>query len=242
MDRTSPAQRPRRPALMVQDWHYLLFLHWVVAVEQLRPLVPIELDLDTFDGAAYVGLVPFTITGVRPPFAPALGPLSQSHEVNLRTYVHLGGADPGVWFFSLDASNPFAVLSARAFFKLPYFLARMELREQGGAIDYFSERQLAGPGPAGCRLRYRSVGTPSPAEPGTLEYFLVERYVLYARSGDRLYRGRVHHRPYPLQAAETPAIEETLLAAAGIRRPAGEPLMHYARGVHVEVFGLERVR
>jgi len=226
---------------MVQDWHHLLFLHWVVSAEQLRPLVPPELELDTFDANAYVGLIPFTMTGVRPPFAPPLGPLSRSHEVNVRTYVHFRGADPGVWFFSLDASNPLAVTGARAFFKLPYFLARMDLREQAGAIDYFSERQLAGPRPAACRVRYRSLDAPSPARPGTLAHFLVERYVLYTRSGNRLYRGRVHHQPYPLQSAEVPFLDESLIAAAGIRRPSSQPLMHYARGVHVDVFGLERV-
>lgn len=226
---------------MVQDWHHLLFLHWIVSIEQLRPLVPPDLELDTFDKNAYVGLIPFTMTGVRPPFAPPLGPLSRSHEVNVRTYVHFRGADPGVWFFSLDAANPLAVVGARALFKLPYFLARMHLREQAGAIDYFSERQLAGPRPAVCRVRYRSLDAPSPAVPGTLAHFLVERYALYARSGGRLYRGRIHHLPYPLQSAEVPSLDESLIAAAGIRHPSAEPLMHYARHVHVEVFGLQRV-
>jgi uncharacterized protein YqjF (DUF2071 family) len=226
---------------MRQDWHHLLFLHWIVPLNELRPRVPRELQLDTFEGNAYLGLIPFTITGLRPAFAPPLGPLSRSHEVNVRTYVHFRGGDPGVWFFSLDAANPLAVIGARAFFKLPYFLARMQLREVAGTVEYFSERLLARPRPAACQVRYRSHGAPSPAAPDTLEQFLVERYVLYTRSGDRLYRGRVHHRPYPLQSAQLLSLDESLIAAAGVRRPNSDPLAHYAREVQVEVFGLERL-
>jgi uncharacterized protein YqjF (DUF2071 family) len=242
IDRLTPTIRPPLRASMRQDWHHLLFLHWVVPAEGLRRLVPPGLDLDLFDGRAYVGLVPFTMTGVRPVWAPAVRGLSDFHETNVRTYVHRAGRDPGVWFFSLDAANPIAVALARARFYLPYYHARMSLTgEPTGAIRYTSDRLRSGPTPASCAVRATPTGLPAPAVPGTLDHFLAERYFLYAAHRDRLYRGQVHHAPYPLQHADVTDLDETLLAAAGIERPDAAPLAHYARGVRVEVFALTRV-
>jgi uncharacterized protein YqjF (DUF2071 family) len=230
---------------MRQNWHQLLFLHWIVAPEPLRPLIPAGLELDLFEGQAYVGLVPFTMTGVRPVWAPAVRWLSNFHETNLRTYVHYAGRDPGVWFFSLDAANLVAVALARTFFHLPYYHARMSLtlEPDSGTIAYASRRLHSRDRPATCAVRCTPTGTAAPARAGTLEHFLVERYLLYAhdpRRG-RLYRGQVHHTPYPLQSVEVSAIDETLLVAAGIDRPREAPLAHFARGVSVEVFPLTRV-
>jgi uncharacterized protein YqjF (DUF2071 family) len=226
---------------MRQDWHHLLFLHWAIAPEQLRRFVPAGLELDLFEGRAYVGLVPFTMTGVRPVWAPAVPGLSSFHETNVRTYVHRAGRDPGVWFFSLDAANPVAVALARTFFHLPYYHARMRLTVEANAISYCSERRGSGFPRATCAVRCKPMGSAAPAEVGTLEHFLVERYLLYAAHYGRLYRGQVHHSPYPLQTAEIEAVDETLLAAAGIDRPKDAPLAHFARGVRVEVFPLARV-
>jgi uncharacterized protein len=224
------------------DWHHLLFLHWVVAAEQLRPLVPSALDLDLFEGRAYVGLVPFTMTGVRPVGLPAVPGLSNFHETNVRTYVHRAGRDPGVWFFSLDAANPIAVAIARTFVHLPYHHARMRMNVNPGEIAFTSRRLWPGPRPATSAIVGTPVGTPAPARPDTLECFLVERYLLYATHRDRLYQGQIHHSPYPLQSAEVPIIDENLIAAAGIERPDAAPLAHYARGVRVEAFALSRVK
>jgi uncharacterized protein YqjF (DUF2071 family) len=240
IDRVLPTHRPPGRAALRQRWAELLFLHWVVPAAALRPRLPPSLSVDTFEGQAYVGLVPFTMTGVRPVWAPPFPPVSDFHEVNVRTYVHLGGREPGVWFFSLDASNPLAVLMARVFFKLPYHLARMRLAvDAGGAVGYTSDRR--GTKSARCTVRYAPSGPARVAPPGSLEYFLAERYVLYTQGRGRLYRGRVHHRPYPLQPARVEGLEETLLAAAGLTRPAQEPLAHYAREVSAEVFPLERL-
>ena len=241
IDRLAPRVRPPGRAAMRQDWSQLLFLHWSVAPEQLRPLVPAALDLDLFEGRAYVGLVPFTMTGVRPVWAPAVPGLSNFHETNVRTYVHRAGRDPGVWFFSLDAANPVAVALARTLFHLPYYHARMRLTQEGEAIAYASERLWPGPGPATCRVRCTPGGPVAPATLGSIDYFLAERYFVYASHRDRLYRGQVHHAPYPLQSAEVATIEETMVAAAGIGRPDEAPLAHFARGVRVEVFPLTRV-
>jgi uncharacterized protein YqjF (DUF2071 family) len=236
---------------MYMRWAHLLFLHWVVPADTLRAHLPPGLELDTYKGRAFVGLVPFTMTGVRPRCSPAIPGLSNFHEVNVRTYVHAGGRDPGVWFFSLDAASRIAVRLARWSYHLPYQFAQMSLILDRGAkaggergspmpeIVYQSDR--IGPRPASCAMRYSPIGPVLPAALGTLEHFLVERYVLYAFARGVLYRGRVHHRPYPLQHAEVPMLREDLVQAAGVTPPLGPPLAHYAREVRVEVFPLEKV-
>lgn len=239
IDRIAPTLRPAGRVAMRQRWSELLFLHWPVAVEAIRPLVPETLDIDTFDGVAYVGLVPFTMSGVRFTWAPAVPGTSRFHEANVRTYVHHKGRDPGVWFFSLDAANTLAVRAARWFWGLPYHYARMALDRSAGGIAYRSERLWPGPTPAGCDLAYVPEGTPTASRPGTLEHFLAERYILYATHRGRLRLGRVHHDPYPLQPARVLRLEESLLAAAGLPRPIDvAPLAHYAGGVSVRVYPL----
>ena len=239
IDRVGPALRPPGRAAMRMTWADLGFLHWAVPVAALRPLVPDVLEIDTFDGHAFVGLVPFTMRGVRPSFFPALPWLSSFHEVNVRTYVHHQGREPGVWFLSLDAANPIAVLVARTIWKLPYHFARMTLARDGEAIRYVSDRRWPPPRPAACTLRYEPIGPVLPAAVGTLEHFLVERYILYAFARGRPFCGRVHHAPYPLQAGRVTALDESLLAAASLQRPEQPPFVHYASGVEVEVFALE---
>jgi len=246
IDRVAPTLAPDQPVVLRQNWHHLLFLHWEVPVAELQALLPLRLTADTFEGKAYVGLVPFTLSGVRPVLVPPLPWISSFHEINVRTYVHLEGRDPGVWFFSLDASSSIAVAAARAAYHLPYFDAEMELRESGGAvpsIEFTSRRTDArGPRPADAHLRYAPVEGPVvTAAPGTLEHFLVERYILYSEDERRqLHRARVHHQPYPIQRAELFSIEETLIWAAGIRRAEQPAYRHYAREVNVNVYPLER--
>ena len=240
MDRVSPTFRPPGRAGMRMIWADLGFLHWEVDAAALRPRVPDALEIDTFEGRAFVGLVPFTMRGVRPAWAPPLPWLSRFHEVNVRTYVHRKGRDPGVWFLCLEAANPVAVVIARTFWRLPYHFAHMQLAREGSAIRYASERRWPGPRPGACALRYEPTGPASRAPVGTLEHFLVERYILYAFAGGTLLSGRVHHAPYPLQAANVEGLDESLLAACGVARPAAAPLVHYAREVEVDVFSLQR--
>lgn len=242
IDRTLPA--PGGRLTMRPGWHHLLFLHWTIPAEVLRPLLPSGLELDLFDGRAYIGLVPFTMTRVRPHWLPILPwrrYYEDFHEINVRTYVHHEGRNPGVWFFSLDAANSLAVQAARAWYKLPYFRAAMTLDEGDEQIHYTSRRLWPQPLPANCDITYRPAGLPAPATPGSLDHFLIERYFLYSYARGNLYRGRVHHTPYPVQSAEVSSFEENLLAASGIVRPLDSPLAHYASGVETEIYTLERL-
>jgi len=230
-------ERPPGRRMMRQIWRHLAFLHWRVERDAIAALLPPGLEVDTFDGAAYVGVVPFTIplTQTGPlglPMAPAF------HEINARTYVHRGGRDPGVWFFSLDATSRLAVAGARLWYGLPYFAADITLAEAGGWIDYRSRRRRGVA--ASFRARYQPTGPVAPAVPGSLEFFLAERYLLFSRSGRALRTARVHHAPYPLQPAAAAEVEQTLTDAAGL--PAGAcagepPLVHYALEVDVGIYG-----
>jgi len=236
---------------MRQRWAHLLFLHWQVDPEQLKPLLPPGVQLDTYEGLAYVGLVPFTMTGVHPWWAPPVKALSDFHETNVRTYVHLnGGSHPGVWFFSLDAANSLAVRIARGMWKLPYHKARMRLDVRGTQplgiappeIEYESERLWPGPVPAKCAVHYSPVPMYAESVPGSLEHFLVERYLLYAYRNDKLYRGQVYHSAYPLQRVRVHSIDESLINAAGILRGDEPPIAHYASELNVRIYPLREVR
>ena len=246
-ERVAATMEPGQPVLMHQNWHHLLFLHWEVPVAELQRLIPPQLTIDTFDGKAYVGLVPFTVTGARPVMTPPLPWISDFHEVNVRTYVHHKGRNPGVWFFSLDASSTVAVAAARAAYKLAYFHSQIEFsagKDPLPQIAFSSKRDdERGPTPANGRFGYRPMeGAIANAAPGTIDYFLLERYVLYARDEDHnLYRARVYHQPYPVQRVEVLDLDETLIWGAGIKRAESVPLHHYAREVNVKVYPLERV-
>ena len=235
-----PWPLPAGPWVMAQTWHDLLFAHWPVDLGALRLLLPPQLQIDTCKGQAWLGVVPFRMTGVRLRGMPALPWLSAFPELNVRTYVTCGGK-PGVWFFSLDAGNSLAVAIARAWFHLPYFRARMSCIEMAGWIRYQSERTHRG-APAGLLAgRYRPVGEVFSASHGTLEYFLTERYCLYvADRRGRVIRGEIHHPPWPLQEAEAEFTRNTMAEALGIAL-ISRPLLHFARRQDVLVWPPQRV-
>ena len=210
-------------------WHDLLFMHWPVPYATLRPLIPPALALDTFDGAAWIGIVPFRMTGVRPRGLPALPWLSAFPELNVRTYVTTGGK-PGVWFFSLDATNPVAVRLARTLFYLPYYDARMALENRGDRVHYSSHRTHRGAPPAVLQAHYRPIGQVSYAPPGTLARWLTERYCLYAADGQgRVWRGDIHHGRWPLQPAEADVRVNAMAQQIRLTLPDTPPLLHFAR-------------
>ena len=250
-----PWPLPHGPWLMMQTWRDLLFAHWPVPVSSLAGSVPAGLELDLFDGQAWIGIVPFVMTNVAPRGVPALPGVSTFPELNVRTYVRRvrgpGSAcraeaptarrrasssapadpadtsHPGVLFFSLDAGSALAVHAARLLLNLPYFRASMEVSTDAGRVHYRS-RRLAGR--AELVATYGPTGAPSVPLAGSLEYFLTERYCLYAthRTG-RPYRLDIHHPRWPLQPADAEIARNTMAAAAGVSLPEVRPLLHFAR-------------
>ena len=220
--------QPECPWAMSMRWYDLLFMHWPVPAPMLRPLIPAGLELDTYEGEAWVGVVPFGMSRVRPRFLPPLPRVSKFLELNVRTYVTAEGK-PGVWFFSLDAANPLAVRAARRTFHLPYFDAAMSMRNVSGTIRYNSRRTHRRAPPAEFAASYRPVGPVRHVAKGSLEDFLTHRLCLYCRSpADQIFRGDIDHVPWPLQPAECEIARNTMAGAAGIRLPDTKPIVHYA--------------
>jgi uncharacterized protein len=241
MDRLAPTRRPSGAARGFQKWRHLAFLHWPFPPDAIQKLLPPRLTIDTFDGMAWVGLVPFTMRDVRPRFAPSVPGISNFHELNVRTYVHLDGENPGVWFFSLEAASSLAVRLARAFWHLPYHKAEMHLDISDLKVKYSSARRWPAPTPAHFRGHWTLGDALGNAQPDTLEHFLIERYLLYAAHGGALLRGQVHHISYPLRSMVLHEHSQDLLEAAGVPRPQGAPHVLASPGVDVEVFALARM-
>jgi uncharacterized protein YqjF (DUF2071 family) len=231
LDLTShrPWPMPSSPWIMTQTWDDLLFAHWPVSAALLRARVPPGLTLDLFESRAWVGVVPFTMRNVSPRGVPALPWISAFPELNVRTYVRVGGK-AGVYFFSLDAANRVAVGVARTLAHLPYHSAAMQVDEADGWVRYRSRRTSSSGPPAEFAGRYRPVGEPREPVAGTLEHFLTERYCLFTvdRSA-RAVRLDIHHPPWPLQNAEAEITVNTMADAAGIELPHVAPLLHFSR-------------
>jgi uncharacterized protein YqjF (DUF2071 family) len=216
---------PRRPWVMTQTWHDLLFAHWPVDRARLAARVPPEFEIDTFDGRAWLGIVPFRMTNVAPRSVPALPWISAFPELNVRTYVRAGDR-PGVYFFSLDAANPLAVAAARLLLRLPYHTASMDVQREAEGIRYSSRRRS---GTAELIARYAPAGNLFNPRPGSLEHFLTERYCLYACGHrGRAYRLEIHHPPWTLQPARARFDRNTMAEAAGVPLPGEPPLLHFA--------------
>ena len=239
--RLAQQRRPEGRPAMYQRWQDLLFLHWRVEPQIVAEKLPPGLTLDTYDGSAWVGLVPFFMRNIRPWWSPTVPGISNFQEINLRTYAVDENGVPGVWFLSLDADTRLGVWWGRTWYGLPYAYARMSSQNDRdtGQIDYRSHRpgtdeQLAS------RFTYRPIGQPRTAEPGSLEFFLVERYVLFsADPQSQLATGRVHHPPYKYSDAEATATD-ALFELNELPRP-DRPADHaiISPGVDVEIFALE---
>jgi hypothetical protein len=229
---------------MAQSWHHLLFAHWPVPqgqIDRLRGLLPPSLALDLFAKEAWLGVIPFTMTGVRPRWVPPIPFFSAFHELNVRTYVVKEGK-PGIFFFSLDASNRLAVALARWSYHLPYFNSRMSLELEGKRVNYASFRQDHRSPPAELKASYGPVGGSLPAPEGSLDAWLTARYCLYAADKRRrVYRGEIDHPPWPLEPAEAEIEKNTMTAPLGLSLPDTKPLLHFSRRMDVKVWPLERV-
>jgi uncharacterized protein YqjF (DUF2071 family) len=191
-----PWPLPDEPWANAQTWIDLAFLHWRVDADELRRAVGRSVELDTFDGDAWLGITPFLLTGFLLRGVPPLPKLSTFPELNVRTYVTRDGK-PGIWFFSLDAGSTLAVEGAKRLYKLPYHRAQMSYVRADDRVQYESARSGAA-----FSGSYRGTGNLFRAEPGTLEHFLTERYCLYTEDGARVYRADIHHPPWDLQRGE----------------------------------------
>lgn len=232
--------RPSGLPVMKQRWAGLGFFHWETDPETLAARLPPGLHVDTFAGKAYLGIVPFFMERIRPVGLPPLPWLSWFHELNLRTYVHDNAGNPGVWFFSLDCNQPLAVEIARRAFNLPYEHAAMSSSTEDGLIRFRSHRK-ASPLPA-AEFTYPLPENPQPAAPGTLEWFLVERYLLFsADAKGNLHTGRVHHTPYLIEPMPSGKCSTTPFALNGFPEPETPPVsLLTAAAVEVTVFPLRK--
>jgi uncharacterized protein len=216
---------------MGQTWDDLLFIHYRVPVDRLRPLVPDGLDVDEHSGSGWLGVTPFAITGLR---ARGLLPLpfgSSFRELNVRTYVTRDGK-PGIWFFSLDASSRIAVEAARRLYRLPYHLADISVRRRGAELLYDCSRHEG----KAFSAAYRADGAVFPADAGSLEHFLTERYCLYAEHDDELFRAEIHHTPWPLQPARARIDLNTM---PPLKVPEDDPVLHFSKRQDVVIWPLQ---
>jgi uncharacterized protein YqjF (DUF2071 family) len=243
LNRLDMRERPAGQPIMHQKWGKLLFMHWRIDEKLLRPLIPAQLNIDTFDGSAWIGVVPFTMWGIRASFLPRIPGTSAFHELNVRTYVHHRGV-PSVWFLSLDAANKLAVWGARKFYCLPYFNAQMSLDQTGNTIRYSSSRSDRRGTPAQLQASW-IIGEPLPRPSGSvsdsLQFFLTERYCLDTEDDGQLYRARIHHNPWPLRKAELVSLNSSMIESQGLPTPEGDPLLHYCEEIRVDIWPLRRV-
>lgn len=216
---------PKRRWLMKQCWLDLLFAHWPLPPEQVASRLPRGLELDTFDGQAWLGIVPFRMSPSRlalgrVPIAPAFG------EINVRTYVKHAGKQ-GVYFFSLDAASWIGVIGARLSFGLPYYHARMNISSEGESVRYATTRSFGGR--AAFRAEYAPTGPVREAAHGCFDFWLTERYCLFTRAFGRIWRADIQHRPWPLQPARCEIATNSMLEPAGLELPDIPPVLHFSR-------------
>ena len=216
---------PKHPWLMGQTWRDLLFAHWEVGSSEMRALIPEPLELDEYDGSAWLGITPFEVTGLRPRDAPPPPLVSRFLELNVRTYVRWNDR-PGIFFFSLDCTSAAAAAAARRGYLLPYFRADATIERRGTRVCFGLERSASGVRLA-WRVIYRPTSPRLPIKEGSLERWLSERYCLYVVRDGCVLRGDIHHRPWPLQLAEAEIEENTMAAPLDIELR-GEPRLHFA--------------
>lgn len=231
-----PWPLPEGKWVLRQAWCNLLFLHWAISEKDLRHYIPAELEIDLFDGSAWIGVVPFSMEGVMRRHLPNLPYFSAFPELNVRTYVSYQGK-PGVWFFSLDAGNRVAVWAGRKFYHLPYYNARFEVSDYNENISYHCKRNS---GSEEFIAQYRPITGEKEFPDESFEIWSTERYCLYCQDPEgSIHRAEVHHRKWPLQQAETDIEENTM----GGFLPCGEkhPTALFSKRIDVVVWPLKKV-
>ena len=237
-NRLAERDLPKLPTVMHQRWEELLFLHWAFDPQIIAKDLPPGLRVDTFEGMAWVGIVPFSMRNVRPRFLPPVPGLSNFPELNLRTYVVDEHGRPGVWFYSLDTPKRLPNWIARTFFHLNYRLARIQIEDKGSLRSYRSELWTETDWDTPQEYEWKRVGETFTAEPGSLDFFLAERYRLFAynKKKTQLMSGQVHHEPYPLQQVNLECYSKRLFALNGLSKPSNLPVSLLASaGVEVRI-------
>ena len=235
-DSHRPWPLPKIPWTMRQTWSDLLFAHYPIRFEVLRKLIPEALNLDTYNGMCWIGVVPFRMSGVRLRGLPPVPGADLFPELNVRTYVTLDGK-PGVYFFSLDAANRLAVTAAKTLYRLPYWFSDMEIRNRGTAIEFNSRRRSNRDIQFACN--YRPVSEPFQVDRGSFEEWMVERYCFYTLSASGLpLRCDILHEPWSLQRAEAEFLHNEMLSRQGIVVEDKSPVLHFAKRIEVRAWPL----
>ena len=233
IDRLGMRARPEGRHVMEQTWDDLLFLHWPIDPATIRPLIPAYLDIDFFEGQAWLSITPFRVNHIRFLSLPEVPGLDSFIELNVRTYVHHNGV-PGVWFFSLDASKLLPTIAARLVYLLPYYKSEMSFNELDGDFSCVSKRVI--PEDAEFGVRWRVGATLPDPDPESLAFFLVERYALFAGNETELLMTRVYHPPWGLKEAVVSILVSTMTTPLRFSPPSGPPLVHFSRTLHVEIW------
>ena len=233
LDRLAARAKPAGEPVMQQTWENLLFLHWPIDPALLRPLIPEPLQIDTFEGRAWIGITPFALTNLHLNQLPAIPGLSSFDEINVRTYVH-HREHPGIWFFSLDASKLIPTLAARLFFMLPYFKAQMAFGQTGGKYQFASLR--TSPPEASFEVKWRVGMRLRDPDVDSLAFFLAERYCYFAVDEGAVYRTRIYHHPWILEEAFVEDYSSKMLASLGLPDPTIAPLAHFSRSMQVDIW------
>lgn len=229
-----------KPWIMTQTWNRLLFAHWPVPISVLKAYVLPAFTIDTYDGIAWISIVPFEISHLRMRGLPPVPYTSYFPEINVRTYVVMDGK-PGVFFFSLDATNPLAVATARAFFHLPYYNAKIDVNIQQDAIHYTSQRTHKNAPQAQFIAKYKPISPIFQASIGSLDDWLTARYCLYTSNKSQLYRGEIHHAPWPLQQAEAILSDNRMHPALSPSILQTQPILHYVEQIKALFWSLDKI-
>ncbi len=237
---TSNRSLPKLPWVMQQTWKNLLFAHYPISPDILRPLVPSCFELDTFQGSAWVSVVPFTMSKIRMRYLSKLPLTADFAELNVRTYVRFANK-PGVYFFSLDANSKLAVMTGNQFYHLPYYHADMSIHQKGEWTHYASKRTDPRVNSGLFSGQYRPIGDVFKAEPGTIEHWLTERYILYVTNRNYVYEGNILHQPWPLQQASLVVKENSVAQSLGIPIEDPPSHLHYCKELQVVAWLLKKV-
>ena len=233
IDRLAMRGRPEGEPILHQRWESMLLLHWPIIPDILRPLIPPALELDTYEGRAWIGITPFHLEDVRPSALPAFPGLSSFHELNVRTYVMHNGL-PGIWFLTLDASKLIPMVAARVFFMLPYYKASIRFLQTGETFAFNLRRTV--PVPAEFRVAWRrGLRLRDPALE-SLGFFLTERYCAFAVNNTELYSIRTYHHPWILDEAEVELRHSSMISSLGIPEPTTAPLAHFSASMEMETW------